>query len=73
MRCPGSLLGGNSYRLDRVQLTDLHHDCVWRLAKVMRAESREADYQPTYDHVVKFALQHAVTVFARGETRCVDD
>ena len=73
VRCPGSVLGGNSYRLDGVQLRDLHHDCVWMLAQRMRAESEVADYQPTYDHVVKFALQHAAAVAARGENRYVDD
>lgn len=72
-RFPGFAVGGSSYRLDGVQLRDVHHECLWILAQRMRAESEEADYQPSYEHVVKFALQHAAAVATRRKNRYVDD
>lgn len=66
------VVGSGTCTLDSVQLSGEHLHCLWILANRMRGESDEVDYQPTYEHVIKYALQHAVTMVTRGANRCKD-
>ena len=58
-RFPGSVHGASWYKLDGVHLRAEHHDCIYWIAEQMRQESNEQDYSPTYNDVVKYALQMA--------------
>ena len=53
---PGPVLDA-SYLLDGVSLEPGHHDDLYRIAKRMTSESPDEDYRPTYEQVVKYALQ----------------
>ena len=50
-------MGTSSYRLDEVEMNEVHHTALVMVARRMQAESDEDEFVPTYEPVVKYALQ----------------
>jgi len=66
-RFPASIRGAGSYYLDRVHLNVEHHDYLYWIAEQMRQESDKEDYFPTYNDVLKYALQMACAKLGASE------